>query len=91
MWSLEKSAAVLVLVGLIFIGIGAFVTAQAVIITDEQAKQLGTTMWGSNSRFDRKLQRAKPRRSQRPLPDCWRHDFADHRNDYSIQENWLIA
>jgi hypothetical protein len=48
MWSLEKSAAVLVLVGLIFIGIGAFVTAQAVIITDDQAKQLGTTMWGSN-------------------------------------------
>ena len=44
MWSLEKSAAVLVLVGLIFIGIGAFVTAQAVIITDDQAKQLGTTM-----------------------------------------------
>ena len=49
MWSKISCAALLF--GLLLTAIGAAVTAKAVIITDDQAKQLGTTMWGSNPDF----------------------------------------
>jgi len=46
-----KISSIFLLVGLVLTAIGAAVTANAVIITDDRAKQLGTTMWGSNPDF----------------------------------------
>jgi hypothetical protein len=40
---------VLLLVGLVITAIGAGVAAKAVMVTDEQANELGATKWDSNT------------------------------------------
>jgi hypothetical protein len=41
----------LLIIGLLLTAVGAWVAARAVMITDDQAKQLGTTKWESNADF----------------------------------------
>jgi uncharacterized membrane protein len=47
----EETAIVLMLLGLLITAIGAGIAAWAVMLTDDQAKLFGTTMWGGNAAF----------------------------------------